>query len=182
MLTHQQIHDTICYILPSAQFALWDVSPGTYMGEPNPIKLNSQYWVDWQPSNTSPCPTLDQINAVDQTQVEAMLETNRKANRDAAAANDLSMVAHYNTYLTNNANTSLTAFLDILEGVQAALATSTLVSPQVAAVAASAAVLTDATISASSISASDVAVVATPVTPVTLSVSPSGPSSAPVLS
>lgn len=84
------------------------------MGCENEIKMDG--WViDWKNSNNVPCPTLDQIKAIDMAVVNADVKKREKLFRNYTKAKDLSIIAAYNSSLVINPKLTFSDYLDSLE-------------------------------------------------------------------
>lgn len=110
------IVNSILYLIPDAKFSVWCCHVEKYRGAENPIKLG-EVLIDWNPTNKKPCPSLQQLEELDQEQVAIAKETRRKSVRDAMAKKNFTIMSNYNAYLTRYPDTTLTAYLDMLESL-----------------------------------------------------------------
>lgn len=108
------IVNSILFLIHEAKFAMWDCPLEEYRGASDPIKLRSVL-IDWNPTNTQPCPTLEQLEALNPADVAAFVEEKRKAARDAKAKTSISIMSNYNAYLLAHPGATLTAYLDLIE-------------------------------------------------------------------
>lgn len=115
-MTQNDLTSTIKYLIPDANFSVWDCVIDEYHGENEPINLLG-FLVCWNSSNTSSCPTEAEINAVSQDAVAADVESKRKALRDEKYSADLSVLASYNTYRAINSDKTFSQYLDYLESL-----------------------------------------------------------------
>jgi hypothetical protein len=110
------ILNSILYLIPDAKFSLWNCSIEEFQGEGIPIQRGNMI-IAWNSTNSQPCPTLEQLEALDQNDVAASEEARRKVSRDAGVQNNLTIMSNYQTYLLSNPGVSLTAYLDLLENM-----------------------------------------------------------------
>lgn len=112
------ILDTILYLNPNAKCAVWECQRAEYQGESEPLEING-YLIDWNPTNTQPCPTPAELEACDPAIVASytadMREAQRKSARDEESKKDLSLVQSYLGYKVNNPGVSFSEYLDFLE-------------------------------------------------------------------
>lgn len=112
------ILDTILYLNPDAKCAVWNCSRAEYQGESEPVEIDGCL-IDWQPSNSQPCPTKEQLEACDPAIVAAYMndirEAQRKSGRDAAGKKDMALVQGYLNYKAIYTGKSFSDYLDYLE-------------------------------------------------------------------
>lgn len=80
----------------------------------NPI-IVGDYLLDWDQSNASPPPALQDINAVQESQIEDMVLGLKRIERNKRYSHDLSIKSLYKIELVQNPELSFDDFLDILE-------------------------------------------------------------------
>lgn len=112
------ILDTILYLNPDAKCAVWECPRDKYQGEGEPIEIDGCL-IDWNPTNTQPCPTKEQLEACDQAIVAAYMnnirEAQRKSGRDKAGKKDMALVQGYLNYKAIYTGKSFSDYLDYLE-------------------------------------------------------------------
>jgi hypothetical protein len=112
------ILDTILYLNPDAKCGVWECPREQYQGESEPVEINGCL-IDWNPTNTQPCPTQAELEACDPAAVAAYMndirEAQRKSARDEQSKKDLALVQSYLGYKVNNPGVSFSEYLDFLE-------------------------------------------------------------------
>ena len=116
------ILNTIRYLIPNANVTVWEgcEKPEDYQGETTPIEINGCL-IDWQPTNTQPCPTIEELEACDPVLVEqtaaAISEAIRKEGRDRESKQNMALVQGYLGYKATHPSVSFSEYLDYLETV-----------------------------------------------------------------
>lgn len=113
------IFNSILYLIPDAKFAVWNCTIDKYMGEVregNPIQLGDVL-VDWNQSNITTCPTLQELQVISQVDVANAVEARRKLARDNAINNNLTILSNFQNYLLSHPGISLSQYLDSLESL-----------------------------------------------------------------
>lgn len=112
------ILDTILYLNPNAKCAVWECPRSEYHGESEPVEIDGCL-IDWNPTNTQPCPTKEQLESCDPAIVASHIadirEAQRKSARDEESKKNLALVQSYLGYKANNPGVSFSEYLDVLE-------------------------------------------------------------------
>lgn len=102
---------TILYLNPEAKFAVHNCTKEQYQGESNPIEINGCL-VDWNPVNTQPCPTLEQLEACDPADVNQYRITRLKQQRDQSYQNDINAQLLFKVAQVSTPSITFSEFLD----------------------------------------------------------------------
>lgn len=114
MIERDDLYNRLLFLVPDAKFSFWKDEGLSDKGCENPIHIDG--WViDWRTENASPCPSLEDIQAVDAQALAAQIEENRKVARDAYYMNSFSMVANYQQAKLADANLTWRQYMDNLE-------------------------------------------------------------------
>jgi hypothetical protein len=103
------------FLVPGCRCGVWQDG---YGGETEPLKRFGML-VDWL--SDEPCPTEKEVTAIDQNEMNAAIESRRKAARDAYFKNDLSVISGYAQAKIKNPDLTFTDYLDDLEAIQKSL-------------------------------------------------------------
>lgn len=113
-MDQQELLNRILFLIPDAKFSVWECEAKDFQGEGDPIIID-KFLIAWNSTNSSKCPSWDDIQNVDINSVNAMLEKNRKLIRNMQKMNDLTMVACYQMQKQSNPDLNFSDYLDSLE-------------------------------------------------------------------
>ncbi len=112
-LPQENICQKIRVLYPNAKFSVRPFENNSHLAV-NPVVIGS-YLVDWDNSNDSECPSLDQLNGISDNQVNDFELLEKKKVRDSEKVNDLSIIACFEVEKKSNPNLEFSAYLDSLE-------------------------------------------------------------------
>lgn len=105
----------ILYLNPEAKFSIWDTTDiSQYMGESAPISLDNKF-IDWGVSNTSLCPSWEEIQACDPMLVESFTKAREKEIRNEHYKSDKIIVSNFKVAQMLNPELTWSDFLDTLD-------------------------------------------------------------------
>lgn len=114
MIERDDLYNRLLFLVPDAKFSFWKDEERTDIECQNPIQMDG--WViNWNPENASPCPLLEDIQAVDAQALAAQIEEKRKQARDDYYLNSFSMVANFQQAKLADANLTWRQYMDNLE-------------------------------------------------------------------
>lgn len=117
MLSRDDLYNRLIYLVPEAKFVFWpDEGKDDNKGYDNVVKIPG-WIIAWYPENSQPLPTLDQLNAVDNSTLDTWLESRRKDDRDSRKSKDLSLIAAFKIEKKTDPNLSFRDYLDSLEQI-----------------------------------------------------------------
>ena len=112
-LQQEVISQKMRLLHPDAKFSVRPYEDNEHLAK-NPVLVGS-FLVDWDESNSSLCPTLEQVNAVSDNQVNDFELVEKKKQRDLDKVNDLSVIACFEIEKKSNPSLEFSAYLDDLE-------------------------------------------------------------------
>ena len=113
MLSRQDIVNRIDFIVPNAEYAMWDYTGSKDDGNAT-IQING-WCIQWMQANKYRCPTEAELRAISSQDLANDIENKRKAVRDSSSKNNLALVSAYSVAKQSNANLTFSAYLDSLE-------------------------------------------------------------------
>lgn len=119
MILREDLANRLNYLCADAKYSFWpvgsDKSDDT-KGYEDTIIIDG-WRIAWDAGNPVPCPTLEQINAVDVKLLAASMGAQRKLVRNAQYKTDMAVLAGYNTAKTANPDLIFSDYLDQLEAL-----------------------------------------------------------------
>lgn len=106
------LHEKIKLLRPNAKFTVRDKKDSAL--DINPVIIGD-YSVDWREENAEPIPTLAEIEAVTDKQVNDREKQQLKAARDKKAGNDLALKGLFRIEKRLNPTLKFSDYLDTLE-------------------------------------------------------------------
>lgn len=118
MLSRDDLYFRLNYLVPNAKFAFWphENKPDNKGYEvPFTIVDYQDFRIVWYPENINPIPSLSEILAVTDEQIESFNLQKHKEARDERYKKNLGIVALYQTYKQTYPDASFSDYLDTIE-------------------------------------------------------------------
>lgn len=123
-MNREDLYFGLLYLIPDAKFSFFSVNENQDISHvANPIMID-EWCIDWREENSSPCPSRDQLLALDKIAVAQYFSDLNKQERNKQKSADLSLVACYNVAKQNNNALTFSDYLDSLEAASSALITN----------------------------------------------------------
>lgn len=107
-LPQEKIMQKLQFLMPSAKLSVRKHDKNEHLVK-NPV-IRGDVLIDWDESNGE-CPTLEQIDAVTDEQIEKKEHQEKRNNKLKSAKNDLAIRCAYKAYQIHNPDTKFDEFL-----------------------------------------------------------------------
>lgn len=119
MLSREDLFYRLNYLVQDAKFCFWPVldeegNDSGFKGYENTVDMDG-WRIAWYGDNLAPLPKLEDIKALQKTDIDKHVETKAKEARDTEKAKDLTLVACYEIEKKSNPNLNFSAYLDDLQ-------------------------------------------------------------------
>lgn len=119
MIERDDLYNRLIFLVPDAMFSFWP-DEGDNKGNDNVIIVDG-WMIAWNAENNLPCPSLVEIQNVDQQQLDTFIAAKAKEDRNNEKKKDLVLVGLYNNAKIANPTLTFSDFLDDLEAMQGEL-------------------------------------------------------------
>jgi hypothetical protein len=124
MLSRESLYKRLIYLVNDAKFAFWpDENKEDNKGYEQVVRIPG-WAIAWYSDNNQPLPSLEQLNALDDSTVNNWFEAKGKEDRDAQKVKDLAIIATYKIEMNTNPNLTFRDYLDNLEKMSDSIAKS----------------------------------------------------------
>lgn len=116
MITEKKLYHSILIINPKAEFSFWenDGRQNDWVDHNQTYSFVDIWCIAWKNSNESQCPTLEEINAVTDQQVEEQIAEMRLAYYVERYSTSLGVIANYQTAKLANPALTFEAYVQYL--------------------------------------------------------------------
>lgn len=104
MIDNEKLYHSILHIIPNAAFSFWmdDNRQNDWEDYSVTYEIRDGWCIAWKNSNGIACPSIEEINAVTQQEIDADISANKLAYYVDKYSTDLSVVANYETAKSSN--------------------------------------------------------------------------------
>ncbi len=117
MIERDDLYNRLLFLVSDAKFSFWLDEGRNDKPCENPILMDG-WIIDWRAENSSPCPSLEDIEAVPAQDLADFIEERRKQARDDNYRKSFNMVANYQQALAQDNTLTWRQYLDNLEAFQ----------------------------------------------------------------